>query len=78
MYPLVPEYLRCDMTQQAFCDKKRISYGMFMYWLNKYNDSQRPKPQARAASFTGVKITPAQQDHIIIKYASGTEVHIPV
>jgi hypothetical protein len=78
MFPLVSEFKRSGMTQQAFSEKKKISYGMFMYWLKKYKDSQRPKPQAKAASFSEVKVTPAQQDHIIIKCASGTEVRIPV
>jgi hypothetical protein len=79
MFPLVAEFKRSGMTQQAFSEKKQIAYGMFLYWLKKYNDSKQPNPQARAASFTEVKVSSVTPERmIIIKYGSGTEVRIPV
>ena len=79
MFPLVAEFKSSGMTQQAFSEKKQIAYGMFLYWLKKYNDSKKPKPRAKAASFAEVKVAAAQPERmIIIKYGSGTEVHIPV
>ena len=79
MFPLVAEFKRSGMTQQAFSEKKQIAYGMFLYWLKKYNDAQKPKSQPKTAHFTEVKVAVAQPERmIIIKYGSGTEVHIPV
>jgi hypothetical protein len=79
MFPLVVEFKRSGMTQQAFSEKKQIAYGMFLYWLKKYNDSKKPMPLAKPANFSEVKVTPAKPERmIIIKYESGTEVHIPV
>ena len=79
MFPLIAEFKKSGMTQQAYSEKKQIAYGMFMYWLKKYNDSKKPKPQARAASFTEVKVTSVKPERmIIIKYESGTEVRIPI
>jgi hypothetical protein len=79
MFPLVAEFKRSGMTQQAFSEKKQIAYGMFLYWLKKYNDSKQLKRQVKAAHFTEVKVTSAQPERmIIIKYGSGTEVRIPV
>lgn len=79
MFPLIAEFKKSGMTQQAYSEKKQIAYGMFLYWLKKYNDSKKPKPASRAARFSEVKITPAQPERmIIIKYGSGTEVRIPV
>ena len=79
MFPLVAEFKRSGMTQQAFSKKKQIAYGMFLYWLKKYNDTQKPKSPRKTAHFTEVKVAAARPERmIIIKYGSGTEVHIPV
>jgi hypothetical protein len=79
MFPLVAEFKRSGMTQQAFSKKKQIAYGMFLYWLKKYNEAQKPKPPQKSAHFTEVKVASAEPERmIIVKYGSGTEVHIPV
>ncbi len=79
MFPLIAEFKKSGMTQQAYSEKKQIAYGMFLYWLKKYNDAKKPKPRAKVASFTEVRVAAAQPERmIIIKYGSGTEVRIPI
>ena len=75
MFPLIELYLRGGLSQKQFCMQHGLSFGAFHYWHKKYKAEQQTTDHD---GFAEVQVRVERERSIVIRYTSGTAVHIPL
>lgn len=74
MFGLIKSFQSSGLTMKAFCARQNLAYSTFQYWHKKFKSEQ----YLSGPAFTEVKVEGSPSRKIVVRYSSGTEVHIPV
>jgi len=56
MYPLVERWQRSKKSKADFCAEEQINLHTFVYWLKKYNRSQKGQNTAGVSDFVELQV----------------------
>ncbi len=72
MMGLVEEWQKSGMTQKAFAEAKNIKFFTFRYWIDKQHEAQKH------FGHSFVQLSPVANAGMIIRYANGTSLELPL
>ncbi len=71
MYLAIELWQESGLNQRAFCEKEKISYQVFGYWLKKFRQEKAPGA-GKPGGFLGLKVEGAPAtENISIRYPNG-------
>jgi hypothetical protein len=56
MYPLVERWQASQKSKKSFCEEEQIKLHTFVYWLKKYNRSEKEKNTAAVSDFVALQV----------------------
>lgn len=56
MYPLVERWQQSKKSKAVFCTEEQINLHTFVYWLKKYNRSQKEQKTASVSDFIELQV----------------------
>ena len=78
MYPIISGFSKSGMTSKSYAALHGLNYGVYKYWLRKYNIDKKQQASTVSSDFIPVAFTPASNitSRLEISYPNGVRVSV--